>query len=287
MRILNFGSINIDTTFFVDEFSRAGVTVSANGQKQSFGGKGFNQSVALARAGAGVYHAGKVGKDGISLREYLSACGANVEFIGISDEPTGCAMIQVDKNGENCIVVYGGANRDISKEYADGVLGHFGAGDMIVLQNEISNVGYIAKRAKKAGMTVVLNPSPIGGLDVDISDVDMLVLNENEADALFDSHDAEAIEAMVNKIYPNVRVVLTLGEHGSEYIGGGERFHVDAVKVNAVDTTGAGDTFTGYFLAGVVGGLSVRNAMERASCAAAIAVTRRGAAEAVPLKEEL
>ena len=287
MKILNFGSLNIDTTLFVDGFAAAGKTISASSMKQSFGGKGLNQSVAMARAGATVFHAGKVGRDGASLRDFLHECGVDVSYVATSDKPTGCAMIQVDKRGENCIVVYGGANRDISREYADEVLSHFGAGDMAVLQNEISNVGYIARRAHEKGMTVVLNPSPIDGLDVDMNDVDILILNENEAEALFGSADAEKVAGAAGRKYPKMRVVLTLGERGSRFIGGGETFSVDAVKVNAVDTTGAGDTFTGYFLAGIVGGATTRDAMETASRAAAIAVTRKGAAESVPRREEI
>lgn len=287
MKILNFGSLNIDTTFFVASLATAGKTVAAAEQKQSLGGKGLNQSVALARAGADVYHAGKVGQDGAALCEYLKKAGADVSFVSVSDKPSGCAMIQVDERGENCIVVYGGANRDISRDYIDDVLSHFSKGDALLIQNEISNVGYIASASKKKGMTVVLNPSPLDALDVSLDDVDMIILNETESCAIFGSDNAADVEKYIEKNAPTLRVVLTLGSRGACFIEKGSVTTVTAVKVDAVDTTGAGDTFTGYFLAEYFGGKGVERSLKTAAKAAAISVTRKGAAESVPSREEV
>ena len=287
MKILNFGSLNIDTTYFVASHATGGKTVVARDVNQSYGGKGLNQSVALARAGAEVYHAGKIGKDGTALRDYLAEAGADVSLVSMSEKPTGCAMIQVDDGGENCIVVYGGANRDISKTDADGVLDKFSAGDVLLIQNEISNVGYIAAKAKKKGMTVVLNPSPLDALDIDMNDVDTVILNETESEAIFGSADAEKVKKAVAKSGGKMRVVLTLGARGACFIDGEGVTRVDAVKVKAVDTTGAGDTFTGYFLAEYFGGATAKAALETAAKAAAISVTRKGAATAIPKREEV
>ena len=287
MKILNFGSLNIDTTYFVASHATGGKTVVARDVNKSFGGKGLNQSVALARAGAKVYHAGKIGADGTALRDYLAEAGADVSLLSVSEKPTGCAMIQVDERGENCIVVYGGANRDISKEDADKVLENFSAGDVLLMQNEISSAKYIAARAREKGMTVVLNPSPLDGLEIGVSDVDMVILNETESEAIFGSADARDVEKYVSERAPALTVVLTLGARGACFIEKGSVIAVPAVKVKAVDTTGAGDTFTGYFLAEYFGGASPRAALETAAKAAAIAVTRKGAAVAIPKREEV
>ena len=287
MKILNFGSLNIDTTFFVASHALKGETVAASDRNVSFGGKGLNQSVSLARAGATVFHAGKIGEDGVALRDCLSEAGADVSLVTLSEKSTGCAMIQVDPNGENCIVVYGGANRDVTKDDADAVLEKFGAGDVLLLQNEISNVGYIAAQAKKKGMTVVLNPSPLDALDVDMGDVDMVILNETESEAIFGSADAERVRKTVKSSGGKMKVVLTLGSRGACYIDSDGVIKVDAVKVKAVDTTGAGDTFTGYYLAEYFGGATVRTALETAAKAAGISVTRKGAATSIPTRDEV
>jgi len=287
MKILNFGSLNIDMTYFVDEMASAGKTVASFEFGRNFGGKGLNQSVALARAGANVFHAGKIGSDGTELRDFLSECGADTSFVALSHVPTGSAVIQVDRKGENCIVVYGGANRDISKEYAHEVLSNFNAGDFIVLQNEISNVGFIAAEAHKKGMTVVFNPSPLDGIDVSLDDVDYLILNETEAAAIFKTDDAEKIRAIIVGEMPHLKAVMTLGSKGAVYIDVGGIVTVGAERVRAVDTTGAGDTFTGYFVGEIALGRDVMTAMKTASRAAGISVTRKGAAASVPKREEL
>lgn len=287
MKILNFGSLNIDTTFFVASHASKGETVAASGRNVSFGGKGLNQSVSLARAGATVFHAGKIGNDGVALRDYLAGAGADVSLVTISEKSTGCAMIQVDPSGENCIVVYGGANRDVTTDDADAVLERFSTGDVLLLQNEISNVGYIAKTAKKRGMTVVLNPSPLDELDVDMDDVDMIILNETESEAIFGSSDAERVRETVTSRGGKMKVVLTLGSRGACYIDAGEIIKVDAMKVKAVDTTGAGDTFTGYFLAGYFGGSTAEAALRAATVAAGISVTKNGAATSIPTGDEV
>ena len=287
MKILNFGSLNIDYTYLVSSIALPGQTVAALGMNINVGGKGLNQSVALARAGASVFHAGKIGRDGDMLKNYLSESGADVGLVSYSEKPTGNAIIEVDEHGENSIVVYGGANRDITPADADAALKVLSAGDALLLQNEISCADYIAHAAKARGVTVILNPSPVENLSVDMADVDILILNETEARALFGADDPKKVSAVRAEKYPEMRVVLTLGSRGSCFIdASGEKFCA-AQRVRAVDTTGAGDTFTGFFLAKYLYGANPEEALKVASRAAAISVTRNGAAASIPKIEEI
>ena len=132
MRIINFGSLNIDKVYQVEQFVRPGQTITAKDYAVAAGGKGLNQSVALARAGAAVWHAGKLGADGAMLRDRLAENGVELSCLMVGDCPTGHAIIQVDRSGQNCIILYGGTNRQITQDYADEVLSHFAAGDVLV-----------------------------------------------------------------------------------------------------------------------------------------------------------
>ena len=159
--ILNFGSVNIDNCYQVREFVRAGETISALEVTRHAGGKGFNQSVALARAGAKVCHAGCIGEDGLFLRDMLRAAGVDTDYLRVTDTPTGNAIIQVNSRGENCIILYTGANGSVTKDFADEVLERFGPEDLLLVQNEISSLPYILKKAREKGMRIAFNPSPM------------------------------------------------------------------------------------------------------------------------------
>ena len=161
MKILNFGSLNIDRVYSVDEFVRAGETISSLKMETYAGGKGLNQSIAAARAGEEVYHGGMIGEDGLFLKELLAENGVETSFIGVTGAQTGHAIIQVNAGGQNSILLFGGANRMIDREFADHVLGNFDRGDILILQNETSSLGYIVDRAWEKGMRIALNPSPI------------------------------------------------------------------------------------------------------------------------------
>ena len=293
MRVLCFGSLNIDYVYAVPHFTGAGETLAATARHTFPGGKGLNQSVAMARAGLEVWHAGAVGKDGGFLTELLMQEGVRTECVTVLPEvPTGHAVIQTEPGGNNCILLYGGANRAVTEEMADEVLRHFGAGDLLVLQNEISALGHIIAAGKARGMTVVLNPSPMDDTiaALPLENVDLILLNEVEAGQLSGQtvtaeNAAEAADELRRR-FPTADIVLTLGAQGAVYAGS-ESFSIPAVPVDAVDTTAAGDTFTGYFLAGIAGGLTPRAAMERAAKAAAIACTRPGAAPSIPRAAEV
>lgn len=286
-KLLNFGSLNIDYTYSVNKFVSSGQTIKAYSMNRNIGGKGLNQSVAFAKAGGCVYHAGKIGNDGLFLKEYLQKNNVNTDFIDIGASPSGHAIIQVDESGKNCIIVYGGANNEITNQYVDEVLTHFGKDDVLLLQNEINNNGYIVKRAHEKGMYVVLNPSPAEGLNLPTELVDCFILNEYEAKILFSAESVdEAIKNMTLQ-YPKACFVLTLGSDGSMYIDAERKLKADALKVNAVDTTAAGDTYTGYFLNSAINGNSPESSLEIASRAAAVTVSRHGAAESIPHYYEL
>lgn len=296
MRVLCFGSLNIDYVYEVPRFITGGETLAAASLRRFSGGKGLNQSIALARAGLEVRHAGAVGRDGLFLLEELRAAGVDTGYVEVlEDVQTGHTVIQRTPSGENCILLYGGANRSITREHIDRVLPDFGPGDALVLQNEISELPYLAERAKARGLTVALNPSPMEeGLLPLLPCADWLLLNEIEAAQLLGGlgkpvpEAGEALaEALAAALPASAAVVLTLGAQGSLCVRGGRLIKQAAVPVRAVDTTAAGDTYTGFFLAGALSGQSVEQAMAYASTAAAIAVTRPGAAPSIPSREEV
>ena len=255
----------------------------------------LNQSIALARAGLEAWHAGAIGRDGRFLLEELQEAGVHTGYVEVlEDVSTGHAIIQRTPSGENCILLYGGANRSITREQVDRVLAGFGPGDALVLQNEISQLPYLAERAKARGMTVALNPSPMEeGLLPLLPLADYLLLNEIEAAQLCQCLGSalpeaeEDLAAALAAALPSTAVVLTLGPRGSLYADGTRLARQAAVPVRAVDTTAAGDTYTGFFLAGALEGRGVEWAMEFAAAAAAIAVTRPGAAPSIPSREEV
>ena len=291
-KVLCFGSLNIDYTYKVDHFVQKGETISSQGLQVFSGGKGLNQSTALAKAGVEIYHAGAVGRDGEFLLEQLRDVGVHTENVAVLTEVrSGNAIIQNDAEGDNCIILYGGANQAVTREQADAVIGKFSAGDYIILQNEISELAYIMKTAHKKGMRIVLNPSPMNDkiLALPLEKVDLLILNEVEAEQILDTDetDGDVLMEKLLKRFPEMKFVLTLGSQGSIYGDKRQKIKQSAYRVKAVDTTAAGDTFTGFFIGSLVRGLSVEQAMDIASRASAIAVTRSGAAPSIPTWDEV
>lgn len=290
MKVLNFGSLNIDYVYCVDEFVKKGETISSKSLQVFAGGKGLNQSIALSRAGADVYHAGVIGEDGNFLIELLKDCGVDSRFVDISkDVRTGNAIIQNDMHGDNCIILYGGANQSITKQKIDNVLEFFDTDDLLVLQNEINEIPYLMKKAHQKGMKIVLNPSPMNEkiFALPLEYVDCFILNEGEAKTLLNNSEQSDLSEQLQRHFPYAEIVLTLGEKGSIYVGKEGKVKQDAYKVEVVDTTGAGDTFTGYYLAERIRGASVREALKLASMASAVAVSKKGAAPSIPTRNEL
>lgn len=291
MKILNFGSLNIDYVYSLSHFVQKGETITSDMLNVFAGGKGLNQSIALSRAGGNVYHAGAIGADGLFLEEVLNEAGVDTRFLmKCEDIRTGNAIIQKDREGDNCIILYGGANQAITKEMADEVLSAFGEGDWLFLQNEISEIPYMVEKAHERGMRIVLNPSPMNEkiLGINLNYIDCFILNEVEAHALVrEDVDKDALLNQLKERFPHAEIVLTLGEKGSVYAGAEGIAEQKAYQVAVVDTTAAGDTFLGYYMAGRLQGESVKEALDMAARASAIAVSKKGAAPSIPKRDEV
>lgn len=290
MKVLVFGSANIDRTYQVDHFVTAGETMSADRMDLFCGGKGFNQAIAFARAGSDVYFAGAVGEDGGMLIDTLRENGVNVEHVKTVSGPSGHAVIQVTPEGQNSIIILAGSNSSVTHEDVDRVLSSFAKGDLVVLQNEISSVDYIIDRAKERGMIVALNPSPFNEKikSYDLTKVDYLLVNEVEA-AMLTGHDVpEAMAAVIHENYPDANLILTLGCDGSVFVGSdGQMCTAGIYKTETVDTTAAGDTYTGFFLSEMIKTKDWQTAQKKASIASGLAVSRSGAASSIPYLHEV
>ena len=289
MKILNFGSLNLDYIYQVEHFVQPGETLAARQQKMAPGGKGLNQSVALAKAGAEVFHAGCIGIGGEPLKALLEENGVHTEYLRKVEELQGNAMIQVDSAGENCIILYGGSNRMISKEQIDETLRDFSDEDWLVLQNEVSNLEYMIKKAAEKGMKVVLNPSPFEAYleKLDYNQISWLLINEVEAKQLTGKTEADAVWNTLHEKYPELCLIMTMGAEGAYCFTPQETIYQEIFPVETVDTTAAGDTFTGYFLQGMTAGLPLKECMEQAAKASAVCVSREGAAIAIPMRAEV
>lgn len=289
LKILCYGSLNIDYVYDVEHFVEPGETLNSLKMEKIHGGKGLNQAIAIARAGHPVALAGAVSASGAFLTEYCAQNGVSISDIVDSDAETGHAIIQVAPDGQNCILLYGGANRGISRPDIDRTLARFERGDYLVLQNEINHVDYLMNRGHALGMKIVFNPSPIdAAIDTyPLDKVDIMILNEIEAEKLTTAADPKEMLTQLGERYPNATVVLTLGAQGAYLRNGEDVLFQSAFSVNAVDTTGAGDTFTGYFVAGHAVGKPFDVILETASKAAAIAVSRKGASDSIPTMDEV
>lgn len=284
MKILNFGSINIDKVFSLDHIVRPGETIDSKTYEEKIGGKGLNQSVALAKVSDQVYHAGKLNYKDSFLVEYLKINQVKTDFIKSSNQLTGSAFIQVDKNGENSIVLDHGANFAIDKEEVDYVLASFGEGDILILQNEINNLSYIIDEARKNNMIIVLNPSPINSdlLEIDLNLIDLIIMNEYEARQITNKDKENDIISTLKETYPNTKFVITRGRQGSIYFDRELSLSQEIYEVDTIDTTGAGDTFTGYFVGLISKGYEIKECLKYASAASALAVTQKGASNSIP-----
>lgn len=290
MKKLVFGSLNIDRRYSVEDFVQKGETISAEKMELFCGGKGLNQAISLSRAGNEVSFAGAVGEDGEMLLEELKANQINVDHVKRMPGASGHAVIQVDRSGQNCIIILAGSNGMITTEDVDRVLTDFDEGDLIILQNEISNVAYILQKAHAKKMVVALNPSPCDSKieKYDMNCVDYLLVNETEAAAIAGCTEDEAVLQSLHERYPSVNIIMTKGSEGSFYMGAdGQKAHCGIHKVPVVDTTAAGDTFTGYFLSEVLKGSQVEQALQVAAVASGIAVSRAGAAPSIPYYEKV
>lgn len=290
-RIITLGSLNLDFTYQLPKPLEVGETLSSLSYRCGAGGKGANQSIAAARAGAEVYHAGRIGSDGTLLRRTLADSGVRLDFLEEVETPTGHAVVLINDAGDNSIVLYGGANRTIDDAFIDRVTSAAKPGDILLLQNEITNIDHAMEAGKKAGMRVAFNFAPFDpklAPELPLSLCDYLFLNRIEAGGIAGKSDVEEILETLARRYPETELVLTLGPEGAVALTpAGQRFHADSPLVKVVETTAAGDTFIGYYLAGILDGLKPGKALERACRAAALCCSRAGAAESIPTRAEL
>lgn len=289
MRILNIGSINVDHVYEVEHFVRPGETLRGLSYNVFAGGKGFNQSVALARAGATTLHAGRVGGDGEWLVRKLQEEGVDTAHVNVDALPTGHAIIQVVPSGENAIVLYGGANRAVTQSDLASALSSCSPGDYLLVQNETSLVAQAIGEAHERGLRIVFNPAPMTGKvnDYPLRLVDLFILNEIEAEGLTGRTGADDVRVRMSEQFPGAATVLTLGDKGAVYFDADSEHYEPALVVNAVDTTAAGDTFIGYYLAELMKSGDPAKALSQGCRAAAACVTRAGAADSIPRPEDL
>lgn len=280
--IWNLGSINIDNFYRVPHLPAPGETLAAQSFGFGLGGKGANMSVAAARGAARISHIGAVGPEGVWTRERLMEYGVDTPHIAVVPTPTGHANIVVDAQGENNIVLFQGANVNLTEAIIGQALTEASPGDYLLMQNETNGQEYAAATAQSLGLRVVYAAAPFDADAIKrlLGRIDLLVLNEVEAAQLEHATGTSAQALGVKD------VVITLGEKGCKWVSNTQDRPFDAYPAKAVDTTGAGDTFTGYLVAGLDRGMSMEDAIDLALKAGALMVARRGTADVIPdLKE--
>lgn len=284
MKILNIGSCNIDYFYEVEHLMRAGETITTHQLEVQCGGKGLNQSIAASKAGVVVYHAGIVGKDGDILKEALKESNVQCDYLIKSNHKTGHAIIQRERSGENCIMVYPGSNHAFTEEMIQNIINSFEPEDILIVQNETNLVREMLAKGTERGMTTILNPAPYltNIKEIDLNTVNYIVINEVEGKDLTGYDDDEEIVSYLCDTYSHLKVILTQGSKGCLYGYQQQRIHQPAFKVNAIDTTAAGDTFIGYFAACLVRGLEVKKILTVASKASSITVTGKGSSNSIP-----
>ena len=283
MAIWNLGSINIDRVYRLDSLPQPGETLTSRGHDSGLGGKGANQSVAAAQAGAVTHHLGAIGSGDDWVIERLAEKGVGIDHVArMADQVTGHAIIMVDAHAENAIVIHPGANRAIGDDRLAQALAGIGASDTLLIQNETNGQVAAAQTAQVAGARVIYSAAPfdLEAVRQILPHVSILAMNEGEAAQLF--------AAMPGDL-PVQGLLITRGSKGAEYrdLTNGQTHEQASFKVTPVDTTGAGDTFAGYFAAGLDAGLAIPDALRRASAAAALQVTRPGAGDAIPSAAEV
>ncbi|PXW71971.1 ribokinase [Loktanella sp. PT4BL] len=278
MAIWNLGSINADFVYRVPHIPAPGETLSSTGRQMFLGGKGTNMSVAAARAAARVNHIGAVGQDGRWAIQRLLEYGVDTRNIAVLDTETAQAIIMVDPEGENAIVLHPGANAEIPQVTLQAAMAEAETGDWLVIQNETNLQRTAAEMGKKLGLQIAYAAAPFDADRVKavLPSLDFLILNAVEAAQLEEAIGTAPADLPVRD------VIVTRGADGADWFSAAGKQHFPAIKVDAVDTTGAGDTFTGYVLAGLDRGLPMEQAIGQATKAGALMVMRHGTADVIP-----
>lgn len=288
----NFGSINLDHVYRVPHLVRPGETLASHDYRVGLGGKGANQSLAMAKAGGHVCHWGRLGRQDAWARDILSRAGVDVSHVALVDAPSGHAIIQVDDRAENAIILFPGANHGFRRADLNELVAATQPGDWLLTQNECLGLDKLFPLAGDHGLKIAFNPAPMTEdvLKLPLTRCQLVFVNRTEAAGITgltpDAGGEALLDALVTRL-PATEVVLTLGGEGAWYQQGNRRLHQPALSVKAVDTTGAGDTFIGYFMAALQAQLPIDACLKRASIAAALAVQRPGAAESIPNCDEV
>lgn len=289
MAIINFGSINIDHVYQVDHFVQPGETLASKSYQQLLGGKGANQSIALAKAGSEVRHVGKINQADAHFKQAMIKVGIDCKHLVCGESPSGHAMIQVNNAGENAIVLFGGANQELTAKDVMQVMDDAKPGDWVLTQNETSAIDQVFIQAKDRGLKVAFNPAPMteSVKQLPNSCIDLLIVNEVEAAEISGCQDLDSMEAYFRADWPQAEVLITLGKSGVRMLKKDKTLNIPAFVVDTIDTTAAGDTFIGYFLSAYSNHSDASTALSRACAASALAVTRMGAAQSIPEIQEV
>lgn len=294
-KVLVIGSSNVDLLMQLDRLPRPGETVTGGIFTQVMGGKGANQAVAAVRAGAPTAFISCLGKDdfGRRMEEAFLEDGLDISAMAKSESSSGTALISIDKKGENSIGVAPGANFDLKPEDIERAEKLIDEADLVLFQCEIhpTSLEFAIDYCHKKGKKILLNLAPAIPLSAEcLKKVDMLILNETEAEFLSDMpvnglDDAQKA-ALKLQSYSDT-IIITLGTQGAYIAGNSFTGHIPAFRVEALDTTAAGDTFCGAFAAAITSGLHHKEAVRFASAASALSVTRLGAQPSIPKKNEI
>lgn len=283
MKILNYGSLYIDYIYKLPALAKEGETVTAEGFECRLGGKGFNQSVALALAGAKVYHLGKIGNDAEVLLDVMRKSGVNTDYISLCNESSGHNLIQCDTNGNSNVILHPGANSKITRHEILETLLEFSSGDWVLLQNEISNVETVINTAHDLGMYVIFNPSPISGnmKKLPLKKVDLFILNFLDGKELSGAKWEDTVLRGLVAKFPDSKFLLTLGEKGAVFFDGKNKIKASEFVYNPEAGGIAEDVYIGYFIAALSSGMSIDRALSLAACAVSMIKSANGA-ETIP-----
>ena len=289
MAVINFGSINIDHVYQVAHFVQPGETIASSHYQCLLGGKGANQSIALSRAGSDVRHVGKINEADVAFKQFMIRDGIDCKHITCTETASGHAIIQVTPSADNAIVLFGGANHEMTPKDIVYALDAVKPADWVLTQNETSSIDQVLIQAKAKGLRVAFNPAPMTESVKHLPHecIDLLIVNQVEAEEISGRKELDKIEDYFRQDWPHAEVLITLGKAGVRMLKKDKTIDVPAFKVNAVDTTAAGDTFIGYFLSAYSNHTDSKTALIRACAASALTVMKMGAAQSIPNKEDV
>ncbi|MCS5707765.1 hypothetical protein CC99x_002475 [Candidatus Berkiella cookevillensis] len=288
MRIYNLGSLNIEHVHQI-ESTTTNETQSCNDYHRTPGGKGYYQSIAIARAGAPVCHIGFIGPEGSFIKKSLASNGVDTTHIYKVDHNSGQEFVHVTPEGQLHKARYQGANASFEKNFIDSIFKGLDPKALLLIQNEINDIPTILEQAKAYHLDVSFHPSPFTPetLDYPFELVDTLIFNLETGKKLSHQEEPNAIIEALMKKYPNLALILTLGDKGVWYVDKTQKIKVPADPVHVIDENQAGNTFVGYYLAHKLKQHPIESCLKIASRASALCVTRKGKSATIPYLAEI